>query len=329
MPEALERSTWKEFEELVEKLFRAFTPNSHVKRDDKVRGKNTGSLRQLDVSIRSKVGISDLFIIVECKRHGKKIDSELMASFIGKQEDVGAHLGIIVSERGFTKGARNLAKAKGVQIYTLRDTRKGDWPGNVNAKFFIEAATIHLDHFTLTDLDRDPIVLPDEEQPVRLFDVGNPGQETTPNSIIRKLWTLNGKTTETIDQGFPVKGKSNGGATTDFYLFVKFRVDVKRFARDASLKLLGLVDENGQTHTDSMKVVTNPGKEAVFYSEPDFWKKVKAPFGIVMEMSHVIWPDSRETAATKDHLKITELLASSDLWVAAANAKEPIKLNLD
>ena len=76
---------WKEFEDLVERLQRSFHPGAVVTRNDHVRGRNSQSLRQIDISIRQKVGIHDILIIIDCKKRSRKIDIGGVSEFAGLQ----------------------------------------------------------------------------------------------------------------------------------------------------------------------------------------------------------------------------------------------------
>jgi len=100
---------WREFEDLIEGMHRGFHPGAKITRNEKVRGKNSNSLRDIDICVRQKVGLYELLIAVDCKKRGRKVDAPQMHEFIGLKDDVGTHLGVIVNERGFSKGALNLA----------------------------------------------------------------------------------------------------------------------------------------------------------------------------------------------------------------------------
>src|SRR4051794_38934892 len=104
------RTTWQEFEALVERLHRGLHRGAKITRDDRILGVNSRCKRQIDIAIRHKVGPNDILIIVECKRRSRKVDIDGMNAFAAAREDVRAHLGIMVSEKGFTNGARHIAE---------------------------------------------------------------------------------------------------------------------------------------------------------------------------------------------------------------------------
>ena len=91
---------------------------------------------------------------------------------MSKLEDVGANLGVMVAEKGFVEGARNIADRHGVKLYTLRDTRSPDWPNKIPVKFFVESVVFYVDYFVPADFNRKP--LGPEEGPFRLFSMARP-----------------------------------------------------------------------------------------------------------------------------------------------------------
>ena len=68
------RKEWREFEELVEHLHRRLHPGAVIKKNDRILGKDSERLREIDVSIRYELGPSKFLIVVECKRHKRLLD---------------------------------------------------------------------------------------------------------------------------------------------------------------------------------------------------------------------------------------------------------------
>jgi hypothetical protein len=325
------RRSWQEFEDVIELLHRKLHPRAVVKRNDHLPGRVSGVARQIDVSIRYELGPNELLIIVECKRHGRKVGIEEMDAFVAKKNDVGAHLGIIISERGFTRGARSVGDAAGIKAYTLRDTRREGWPGQIDVKIFVEHSTLHVHGYDIANEDGSPIKLPPGEK-IRLFSLKEPHKELTIDDLIREIWQSQGQ--KEGDFNLELRATTNpasGGATAIAYRFrLGFRAEIKRFLRDASLELLGLVDSSdGTTHTDAFRLITQPGKGAQYFSEAEPWKKIKFAFAAVFTTCDVVLPDeSRRGPMVAVQRQFISMLPTLGLEIKVQAGEKPISLNL-
>jgi hypothetical protein len=272
-------SDWRDLEEVVEKLQRKFHQGAIIKRNDFIEGVKTKTRRQLDITIRYHLGTSPILLVVDCKRRKSKVDSPQMQSFIGTMDDVRANHGIIVSERGFTKGAKNLAELRGVQIYTLRDTREKGWPSDLRFQFFVEVYTLEV--FALHVLKEDGTPWPFEpDDTLRLIDVAT-NTETTLDDFVSAAWTKNGKRTDELCFEFPSQWEIDGPRTK---LQIGIRPSVVRYSRVATVEFVGLRDEASETtYTDSYEMVARGDAQPQFHDEPEFWKKSKAMFGIKIQ----------------------------------------------
>ncbi len=130
---------WKEFEHIIERLQRAFHPGADIQSDVRLPGRNSGVLRQIDIAVKQKVGAETLLIVVECKHWGRKVDVKAVEAFAGVKEDVGAHCGVMISARGFSNGAENLAERKQISLYRYRDTNKEAWPNGMKIAVIMAA----------------------------------------------------------------------------------------------------------------------------------------------------------------------------------------------
>lgn len=111
---------WKEYEEeIYSKLNQEFGKNCKITLDTKVNGKFSKVKRQVDVLIESTLVGYPLLGVVECKCFSKKVDVKIVDSFIGFLEDVGANLGIIITNIGYSKAAHNRAEMKGIRLEIL------------------------------------------------------------------------------------------------------------------------------------------------------------------------------------------------------------------
>lgn len=301
-----------------------------MKRNDHILGKHSNRPRQIDISIRHTLGLSDILIVVECKRHDGNIGMDLVEGFATKLKDVGANVGIMVAEHGFVEGARNIAAEHGIRLYTLKDTRKPDWLNKIEVKFFVDAAVIHLENFVPTDKDRKP--LESDGEPFRLFENSNPKKEVSANEFIRDVWKRHGETEDVVEVCYIGKTVNDmTGEISENLLFIKFKATVKRFTRDASLQLLGLVGTDGVAYTNSFQMVTEPDKSAVFYTGRDWWQTLDIPgvnFAIVVKSCAVVWPDKKNDPKTLAHVALNSNLHRLPIWVASESKQKPMTFNL-
>lgn len=130
-----EEITWREFELLVAHIESQLSPKgATVKSPDKILDKVSGSLREVDASIRYMVGSTPILITVECRNRGKIQDDLWIEQLSKKKEKIGASATIAVSKNGFTKPAQKTAKHYGIELRTLReieDSANIDWLNNI------------------------------------------------------------------------------------------------------------------------------------------------------------------------------------------------------
>lgn len=136
-------------EELVFNLERLLASESVVIRSpDLIQGKNSGVPREVDISIRAKVGSSDLLVIIECRDRNSKQDVTWIEQLSLKQIDVQANKVIAVSRRGFTKAAIASARNLNIELRTfdsIEDQDLAAWITFRNATFIMH----RLDTITL------------------------------------------------------------------------------------------------------------------------------------------------------------------------------------
>ena len=104
--------TWREYEDAVfEECERVFHfKEAEITKNTQIVGHISGSKRQIDVLVRLlKEGKPYCAIVVECKHYAQKINIKTVDSFVGFLKDVGAQRGILISDKGFTRGAINRA----------------------------------------------------------------------------------------------------------------------------------------------------------------------------------------------------------------------------
>lgn len=122
-----EQPKWEKFQELVASIQKVLTPKATVTPNDIITGKS-GVTRKIDISIRSNLGQFKILAIIDCKDWSKPIDIGVVGAFADLLEDVSANKGAIVCNAGFTKGAKERAKEKGIDLLMAVDAENMDWP---------------------------------------------------------------------------------------------------------------------------------------------------------------------------------------------------------
>jgi hypothetical protein len=80
----------------------------------RMRGRRTGRLRQVDVSLIISTGPYRLFLAIECR--DKKVALRDVEAFRTTLEDIGADKGILATSHGFDQGAIAAATAHGIDL---------------------------------------------------------------------------------------------------------------------------------------------------------------------------------------------------------------------
>ena len=136
-------SAWQKFEELVAQIEKRLAPEAAtVTLNDKVPDLVTGDLRQVDATIRYKIGSIDILIAIECRHRKSKQHIMWIEQLKAKRENIGANQIVGVSSEGYTEPA--LAKAKQYGI-TLRRLGKID-VGKFIERFIVEVKYMRHKH---------------------------------------------------------------------------------------------------------------------------------------------------------------------------------------
>ena len=95
-------------EQLVAVLERVLDPTDVViTSPDKIVGKLSNQEREVDVSLRARVGSAQILVIIECRDRQGAQDVRWIEELATKREDVGADKAIAVSPTGFSEAARS------------------------------------------------------------------------------------------------------------------------------------------------------------------------------------------------------------------------------
>jgi hypothetical protein len=110
----------RKLEQLVAKLETALAGTKvEVKSPDMLPDSDTGEMREVDVSLRVRVGSASLLIIAECRDRGRMQGVEWIEQLLAKGRSVGAQKVVAVSSNGFTANALKKAKQQGLDLRTL------------------------------------------------------------------------------------------------------------------------------------------------------------------------------------------------------------------
>jgi hypothetical protein len=132
---AMSDQRWKRFEKLAAKIQEELAPSAKVVHDEKIPGRKSGTDRQIDISVRQRVGQFNLLIVIECKDYKVPVDVGDVGQFIDMVRDVGAQKGAIVSASGFSEASKRRAAEAGIDLFRLVDAESEDWRTYVRAGF--------------------------------------------------------------------------------------------------------------------------------------------------------------------------------------------------
>jgi hypothetical protein len=97
--------TWDQYENEVFETLQLYYPTAHIEKNVKKKGVYSQKDRQVDIYIEEVVGGKSIKIFVECKYYNKTIDVKTVESFISMASDLQADIGLMITEKGFSKTA--------------------------------------------------------------------------------------------------------------------------------------------------------------------------------------------------------------------------------
>ncbi|MGD9932054.1 MAG: restriction endonuclease [Mangrovibacterium sp.] len=101
--------SWRKYEKDILKYFQETYPEANILFDQKIQGKYSKVSRQIDILIEGEIAGYQIRIVVDCKYFSKKIDVKHVESFCSMVEDVEAHQGVLITQKGFSKAGINRA----------------------------------------------------------------------------------------------------------------------------------------------------------------------------------------------------------------------------
>jgi len=131
------------FELAVATFVKKIAPDAKVYFDHKIKDRDTGSLRQVDVWIETRIANHyPLSILISCKDYKRKLNISHIGTFINEVRSTGASTGVIYSKSGFTKPAILKAKANGLSCCRLYENQPADCPEVVLFTHYISKPTL-------------------------------------------------------------------------------------------------------------------------------------------------------------------------------------------
>jgi hypothetical protein len=126
---------WKEYEFKIYETIKAAFPDSEIVYDDAIFGFYSKVERQIDFAIRATVAGKRILGIVDCKLYEKNIDLKMVESFIGMIQDVNGHFGILITNKGYSKAAKNRVKYSNLKLDVLEINELNEI--QISADYFI------------------------------------------------------------------------------------------------------------------------------------------------------------------------------------------------
>ena len=128
---------WKRFEKLAYEIQKSLAQDAEVTYDDSIIGADSQVARQIDISIRRRVGQYSMLIVIDCKDYKEPVDIKDMEMWAGMVKDVRANKGAMIAASGFTPAALQIAKHHGIDTYRLIDTDSIDWKVYASVPIFM------------------------------------------------------------------------------------------------------------------------------------------------------------------------------------------------
>jgi len=113
---------WREFEKLVVRIEQTVAPHGVVVRSpDRIRSLLTNRLREVDASIRAKIGTAEILISVECRKRVANQDVTWLEQLASKKQALGIARTIAVSSSEFSADAIRAAEHYGIDLRVVRE----------------------------------------------------------------------------------------------------------------------------------------------------------------------------------------------------------------
>ncbi len=203
----------REFEKLVSRIEHWLSPKGAVVQSpDYIEDKITGQKREVDASIRYKVGSSPILITIESRDRSRKQDVRWIEEIAAKRDSIGADKTIAVSSSGFSEPAIKKAQSLGIEVRVIEDiteSEAGEWAEKTRFTIkTIEYAPrgIAFDFDTDVSVTLDPAIkngFEDDPQNFPLLHENISDQPISLSMLLRKLAMTGFDFTEGLQVGAP------------------------------------------------------------------------------------------------------------------------------
>jgi len=118
---------WRSFEKLVSRIEQALAGECvTVKSPDHIPCITTGTFREVDVSIRTRVGSVEILVTVECRDRVAVQDVMWIEQLAAKKKNIGAAKTIAVAASGFSAEATRIARENAIDLRILDEITDED-----------------------------------------------------------------------------------------------------------------------------------------------------------------------------------------------------------
>lgn len=186
----MEAPKWKRFEHLAFEIQKELAADAEVKLNDSIDGVDSKVKRQIDISIRKKIGQYSILIVIDCKDYAEPLDVKDIEAFAGMVKDVRAHRGALIVSSGFTPAALSVAKNEGIDTYRLVDTENVDWKSYASLPCLLERTFFSEVAFRFDGVPFHPFVLPTDQKEFLALEFASADgvQRGTLPQMVRRKW---------------------------------------------------------------------------------------------------------------------------------------------
>ncbi len=142
---------WRQVEKIVALMESALDgTNAVITSPDKIPELSSGHLRDVDVTIKQRIGSQEVVIGIECRTHRRRQGTPWLEQLKGKRDNLGLAKIVAVSTSGFSKDGRDYASRNGIELCELDRVQTEDvrqW-ASMNC-FSLVTHQIHIDEAIL------------------------------------------------------------------------------------------------------------------------------------------------------------------------------------
>jgi len=238
-------SKWKEFEQLVHQLQQQLSGDAEVILNTHLKGDDSKGSRQIDILVKRSVAQYPIVIVMECKDYKRPVDVKEVEAFATKLRDVKANKGALVSGKGFTSMALEVAERYGIDVFRFIDTQSTNWKAYASIPAAVEQIALRAVQFRFSEFIQIPIAYVRPLQNAEIFSKEKEYLGKLENLMTNK-W-INGEIPKTtgIHEIEIIKNGFIGEATNLVMVTIHglAHVEKKFFHGPLPVDLIGLKDE--------------------------------------------------------------------------------------